>query len=475
MTRDFARLTDGTFDLLVLGGGIAGAAAAWDAAQRGLRVALVEANDFGSGTSWNSLKTIHGGLRHLQRLDIAGLRESVRERRALLRIAPSLVRPLPFIVPVRGRGARGRWAFEIAARLYGLLSLDRNAGVPTDRRLGPARMLSARELAALVPGLVADGALLWHDAQVDRAEALVLAFVRAAADHGAQVANRVEAVSVLKENGRIAGALVRDAVSGREGVVRATVVLAALGGGLDALLTRSGLAATGQAWLSAINLVLDVPAPTAVAIGGESGGRHVFLVPWRGRAMVGTDYAPRETSAAERVGALLDDALRAFPFLSCRARDVSLVHRGFVPGEHAAALCTRDRLVDHGTAGAPGLFSAMAAKYTTARALAERSVDRVFETLGRAPVRCRTASTLLPVLPDTGLSLEERVRRGIRDEMAAGLADIVQRRTDVGTAGRPAEDVLHTISDVMAAELHWSPEETDAQRRALLACYPDVE
>jgi len=115
MQRDLARLQAEEHDVLVVGGGIHGAAAAWDAAQRGLRVALVEAADFGGGASWNSLKTIHGGLRHLQRADLAGLRESVRERRALLAIAPELVRPLPFLLPLRGHGTRGRAALSSRA------------------------------------------------------------------------------------------------------------------------------------------------------------------------------------------------------------------------------------------------------------------------------------------------------------------------------------------------------------------------
>jgi len=106
MKRDLGALTGREHDLAIVGGGIHGAAAAWDAAQRGLRVALLEARDFGSGASWNSLKTIHGGLRHLQRADLASLRDSARERSALLRIAPRLVRPLPCLVPTYGHGVR---------------------------------------------------------------------------------------------------------------------------------------------------------------------------------------------------------------------------------------------------------------------------------------------------------------------------------------------------------------------------------
>src|SRR4051794_4031822 len=114
MHRDVAALEPRAFDVLIIGAGIVGAATAWDAAQRGLGVALVEAGDFGGGTSWNSLKTIHGGLRHLQHLDVAGVRESVRERRALLTIAPAIVEPLSFVVPAQGAGSRGPLALAAA-------------------------------------------------------------------------------------------------------------------------------------------------------------------------------------------------------------------------------------------------------------------------------------------------------------------------------------------------------------------------
>src|SRR5262245_28918892 len=130
MKAEWGALEHRTYDLLVVGGGIVGAFAAWDATLRGLRVALVEAREPGAGTSANSLKTIHGGLRYLQRLDLTGLRESVRERRALLRIAPALVRPLSFVVPAATSSEHVRLA--VGVTLYDLLSVDRNEGVPED-------------------------------------------------------------------------------------------------------------------------------------------------------------------------------------------------------------------------------------------------------------------------------------------------------------------------------------------------------
>src|SRR3954452_5606024 len=129
MVRDVDRLGERTFDLLVVGGGIYGLTIAYDAAQRGLSVALVERNDFGSGASFNHLRTIHGGLRYLQSLDIARARESVRERRTLARIAAAALRPLPFVLPLRRSLTQGPWAMRAGFLLDRLVAADRNDGV----------------------------------------------------------------------------------------------------------------------------------------------------------------------------------------------------------------------------------------------------------------------------------------------------------------------------------------------------------
>jgi glycerol-3-phosphate dehydrogenase len=455
----------------VIGGGILGATTAWDAAQRGLSVALVEAGDFGSGTSWNSLKTIHGGLRHLQKLDLAGLREGVRERRALLRIAPSVVAPLSFVVLTHGLGARSDLALRIAMGLYNALSRDRNEGVPEGKHLAPGRMLSREELQVLVPGLSgASGAALWQDAQLDRPDALLLGFVRAAADAGAVAANYVEATELRLEGGRVVGARIRDREAMRETDVAARMTVVATGHGLDPLLERSGLTATGIPWLSAINVVLRRDPPP-VAVGGRAGTRNLFAVPWRDRTMIGTDYVPRGRVDAARVAAFVSDAQAAFPWLGVRAEDVALVHHGFVPGTAATKLWSRDAILGDRELRAPGVLALVASKYTTARATAERTVDRVLAELGRAAVSCRTASTTLPIPDDTGVPLEDRARRAVRQEMALHLADVIQRRTDVGAAGPPGEDTIERLTRVLTEELGWPAARITTERQALREAY----
>ncbi len=198
MKRDLAALASRQHDLIVVGGGIYGAAAAWDAAQRGLAVGLVEREDFGSGASWNSLKTIHGGMRYLQKGRLGRLRESARERRTLLAIAPRLVRPLALVVPTYGHGVTGREALALGLLLNDLLTRDRNHGLPPAQQIPAARTVSAAAALRLLPGLARPhltGAALWHDAQATSTERLTLAFVQAAASAGALCANHAEAVA----------------------------------------------------------------------------------------------------------------------------------------------------------------------------------------------------------------------------------------------------------------------------------------
>ncbi len=153
MRRDLGLLAEREHDVLVVGGGIYGVAAALDAAQRGLSVALVEREDFASGVSWNSLKTIHGGLRYLQKLDLRRMRESIAERRTFLAIAPDLVRPLQFLIPTSGCGMRSREAMALAFLVNEIVSADRNRGLGFNSRIPRARTLSRTQTLALVPGL----------------------------------------------------------------------------------------------------------------------------------------------------------------------------------------------------------------------------------------------------------------------------------------------------------------------------------
>jgi glycerol-3-phosphate dehydrogenase len=473
LNRDLARLTAREHDVVIVGGGIHGAAAARDAAQRGLDVALVEARDFGSGASWNSLKTIHGGLRHLQALDVRGLRESARERRALMRIAPEVVRPQPFLVPVYGHGARGREALALGLRAFDLLTPDRNAGLPPERRLPRSRMLGADEVRARLPGVPTEGltgGALWHDAQVASSERLLMGFLHAAAQDGAALANFVEVTALLREGARVRGVQARDVETGAALEVRARVVLGAAGASHGEIARLAGAAQAPPPLVEAMNLVLARPLAGDVAVGARADGRFLFIVPWRGRAIVGTEYWDVQSTVPleERVDAFLAAAQRAFPWAALRPADVVLVHRGRVPGRSGTDLVTRHRVVDHGRVhGVGGLVSIQSAKYTTARAAAEEAIDLVLRRLGRPPVACRSGDTPLAAAAPLPGTLDAQARSAVRDEMALHLGDAVLRRLDLGTAGPPPAEAVAEVAAAMAAELGWSEERRQAETRAL--------
>lgn len=477
MKRDLGALQAREHDLLVIGGGIYGATTAWDAAQRGLATALVDAGDFGAGTSWNSLKTIHGGLRHLQHADVSGLRESAYERAAFLRIAPALVAPLQFLVPAYGHGTRGREALAAGLAANDLLTLDRNRGLPPERRVPRSRLLSRDEVLARLPGVERrglTGGAVWHDAQVASTERLLVGFLEAASDAGAVLANHAPAVALLRAGSRVTGARVRDGETGIETDVRARLVVNATGPDCAAFARLAGIEPPALPLLNAANLVLRRPVVAGQAVGAASRGRFLFLVPWAGRALAGTDYRPLAEGPVD-VEAFFEEVRQAFSWASLERSDVALVHRGRVPGVGGAAgLLTRSRLVDHEVAdGVPGLLSLLSVKYTTARGLAEQAVDLVLRRLGRAAVRCRTAVTPLPAARLLTGPLADRARHAVDHEAARGLTDAVLRRLDLGTSGTPpATDVLVVLS-TMAARLGWDEARCSAERQALqAACAP---
>ncbi len=475
MKRDLAALAAREWDVAVAGGGIYGAAVAWDAAQRGLAVALVEREDFGAGASWNSLKTIHGGMRYLQKLDLARLRQSARERATLLAIAPEIVRPLPFLVPTYGHGPTGREALALGLLLNDWLTRDRNRGLPPARRIPDAGTVSAAEALRLVPGLERrglTGAGLWQDAQATSTERLTIGLLHAAAGAGAQPANHAEAVGFLRAAGRVAGVAVRDALSGATHEVRARMVVNAAGPWADDLLERGGLRRPRAPLLRARNLVLGRPPAVPFAVGAQAGGRYLFLVPWEGRTIVGTSYEPAEDPPSDPL-AFLDEAAAAFPWAGIARSDVAVVHEGLVPGRGGASgLSTRPRLHDHEAEDAlPGLVSLQGVKYTTARAVAERAVDLVARRLGRALPPCRTGVTPLAEARPLEPPLDEATRRAVRGEMAVTLADAVLRRLDLGTAGPPPPQELDLVARVMAGELGWDDERERCERAAVARFY----
>lgn len=497
MRRDLERLARGRFDVLVVGGGIHGAAAAREAARAGMSTALVEAGDFCGETSANSLKIIHGGLRHLQRGDVRRVRDAVADRRFFLRVFPGLVRPLPCAVPTRGAGRSGRLALGAALALNDALSPDRNGGVPPEGRLPRGSLITRERMLAIAPGLDPSGlsgGAQWHDGIAVDSERVVLALVRDAAGAGAAVANHVRAEGILRVRGAVAGVAARDAVAGEPLEIRARVVVNAAGPWLDEV-NRSLGEAPDIPLARAVNLFV----PRRLCIGGAvglpgDGGRFLFFVPWRGGTLIGTSYVehagpagPCAATAAD-VASLAAEANRAFPAARILPAEVRFVHAGLLPlrpgGAGAPAenrLLRRPEVIDGGRAlGAPGLIGIRGVKYTSGPRVARAAVARAAAMLGRTfrpapevPLPDRTPGPGGPPSGGEG-SRDGRgchpsdpagaaaVMTAVRDEMALTLGDVVFRRTGLGTAGHPGREALEAAAALAGAELGWD----GARRRA---------
>lgn len=497
MNRDLDQLVRTKFDILVIGGGILGAFAAWEAARTGLNVALVERDDFGSGTTAGSGKVLHGGLRHLQHGDLRAAVESLREQARIAALAPALVRPLPFAAPPRADSALDGLRLRAAAvawRWVPRLVGDRAT-------LPPARFVKEDAAAESVggPGGGRGGALLYHDLQLRSPERLTLAVVKAAHESGAAVANHVEALRFLARGETDGGARVRDRLAGHRFEVRARLVLNTSGPWTPSLAEAEGWEFPSVAYGRGFHVVADLKEPLcALALpwrddGVRAAARRIFVMPWEGLTLIGPAYGAyggRPDDVAPTSGEVDRFVARfseAWPELGLRRSHVRFAYAGLYPifgrtGAPAKSFeASRSPLIfDHDMHGGPrGAISVMSVKLTTARALASQVVrlaltrldgarGRRDESDGRPLTAARMWPTEMPPEADflqgeDASSLERLVERAVGEEMAMTLPDFVFRRTPVGHLGHPGTRVMDKIGRAMARRLGWTSSETVEQ------------
>ena len=402
----------GTWDLLVIGGGITGAGVARDAAGRGLRVALVDAGDIAHGTSSRSSRLIHGGLRYLETFDFRLVFEASAERRRLLALASHLVHPLPFLFPVFRKGPVGRRKLQAGMWLYDGLSLFRN--------IARHRMLSRKAVAEAEPALRTDdvvGAALYYDASVDDAR-LALANARGAHEAGAAIVPHAEVVGFLRAGARVTGARVRDGIGGGVATVRARVVLNATGPWSDEVRRMADPRAKPRLRTTK-GVHIMVPRErlanrNAITFRSPIDGRVMFVLPWGDFSYVGTtdtDFrgSPSDVRAdAEDVRYLLESANSIFPAAKLTDADVVSTWAGLRPllapletdGGRSESATSREHEIwqDRG-----GLLNIAGGKLTTYRVMASEAADEAARILrerdGVESGKSRTEDLPLPAAP----------------------------------------------------------------------------
>jgi glycerol-3-phosphate dehydrogenase len=524
-------LEDAEYDVVVIGGGMAGAGVARDLALRGVSTALIEQGDFASATTSQSSKLIHGGLRYLELFDFSLVRESLRERETLRRLAPHLVRPLPFLVPIYRDSSRSLIKVRIGLKLYDWLAPGR------DRER--YRVLPAIDTLSLEPALRARdlrGAGYYFDDLLVYPERLCLENVLAACRLGARAFNYAQVAEVVRDpKGRITGVRARDLLTGRVATLGARVVVNATGPWVDQLRELARVSERGPRILrrtKGIHCLL--PKLTERAIYHSTGDdRMIFVIPWREFSLIGATDSEfdgdldRLHATGDEVNYLLDEVYKVLPDPRVSPAEVVYTYAGVRPlsfekGKRASDVSRAHKIV----AEERGRFlSITGTKLTCFRSLAAELGDQVVRTLGRSgpgrsdrialdgtddevsPVEARawldvsgeaaatglrpeTLETLVttygrgwsrvidlagkvaagtePLCPSNPDVVAE-LHRAVQDEMAVSLQDVLLRRTGIGTSRCQGQDCAESIGRRMAQLLGWTPRRLDAELDAYRA------
>ncbi len=477
MERNLQRMAATRHDLLIIGGGITGACIARDAAFRGLKVALVEKNDFSSATSSGSSKLVHGGLRYLANFELSLVRESLRERRTWEAIAPHMVSPVPFLIPLYGTAST--ITLKIGLTLYDLLSYDRNRLDDPDKHMPRHKRISRAEALERAPYLKKDGltgAMIYYDCQMYSPERIGIECIGDAADNGAHIANyaQVDEILVGTENGKrtVTGARVRDLLDNSSHDISADLTINATGPWGDmvmALAEQDGAPARSLIRSKGIHLITrKLTENMALAVQSKLGG-HFFVIPWRDHTIIGTTDTvfkgrPDDLNVSEaditNFIAVINDGL---PGLNLTRDDVEHFYAGLRPlvdtnpnadEKDSYGASRAAEVFDHADEGVDGLLSALGGKWTTSRQLAEQVVDMALSKLDRPAGSCRTATT--PVqggeitryreFEETALKRFPRLAPDIVRNLARNYGSRIDDVVDIADhEGRP--DLLEPLSN----------------------------
>ncbi len=470
MKRTFNRLSQEKYDVIVIGGGVIGTGVARDAAMRGLKTVLLEKEDFGYGTTSRSTRLIHGGLRYLSHLDFKLVRQDLREREILLKIAPHLVQPLSFLLPLDRLSQR--FVMAVGMRLYDRLSYDKS--VPSYSHLSRKETL-AEEPDLEMPHLT--GSYRFYDCQVSFPERLCLENALSAHENGALLINHAEVVGITKEDNAIGKIQVKDCLSNETREISGRVLINVAGHWANNILNMviKFPIHTIRTTLG-IHLVTTKISNNAIVLFAKSDGRLIFVIPWYGYSLIGTtdtDYSGDIEiirAGSEDVTYLLGETRHAFPRLT--KEDIHYAFAGLrsLVGSHKRRVSDISRfhkLVDHEAVdGVSGFISILGGKITGYRSIAQEAINLACNKLG-IQATCSTAQTKLPGAPGTEKEAMDKMvnESGLSQDTLNHLDSLYGRRMkdviDLAcTDERGKEAVCPHSKDILAQVWHAVQEES---------------
>ena len=459
-------VSDYPFDVIVIGAGINGAAVARDAAMRGLKVLLLDKGDISSGTTQWATRLIHGGLRYLQYYEFALVRESLRDREELLRMAPHLVKPLGFLVPVYDYMSRGKLMVQAGMIAYDALSYDKS--------LERHHIYDREQTLERYPGLNPEGlkgAAFYYDAQVEYAERIPVENAISAHENGAVVLTYTKVDRIVVEDGRATGVEFENLLGGGRYSAHAPVILNMAGPWVDEVL--GGMNRAEERMIGGTkgsHLVVD-PFPgapqTALYVEAQEDGRPYFIVPWNGRYLIGTtdiryeDDLDYVEASEEEIQYLIEETNRVIPEANLTRGDVLFTYSGvrplpYQPEGAEGGVTRRHLLYDHVEKDPKieGLISTIGGKLSTYPTLAREMVDEVYKKLGRKAPKSRTDKWPLPG-SDTkdfeAFTAEFKATSGLTEELAERLLKVY---------GVRAPEVLDEAGDDHSLRVPLSPSPT---------------
>jgi glycerol-3-phosphate dehydrogenase len=516
MKRDFTEAAGKSFDLIIVGGGIIGANIARDAAMRGLKTLILEKDDFATGTTSRSTRLIHGGFRYLQHFEFGLVREDLREREILLKIAPHLVYPLPFLIPVTT--AKDHLIMAAGTLVYDILSYDKSVpGRKHFNRKTTMKMEPNMKLEGL------RGADQYYDCQIWYTERLCLENIVSAVENNAVALNHAKVTGIQKDGNTVKGVTVKDTFTGKEYDVQSRMVVNAAGHWMDAVCGMMyGRPKQMVRRTKGVHLLTPRLSNNALVLYAKSDGRLWFVIPSGKYSLVGTtdtDYkGDLEAVYAEKadVDYLMREVQRVFPNL--QTKDIYYTYAGLrsLPDsgdEKPGNVSRAHKTIDHEKLdGVKGFISVLGGKITGARGISEEITDLVCKKL-ESKAKCNTAATLLPGAPMVTrdelikyaaetkndfetmaylaslygsryakvLDYAERGARGMQplcphskditaqiwyavaEESAFTVSDFILRRSGLGLAECQGMDAVEIVGREMGRLLNWSPEEQKRQ------------
>ncbi len=457
MKRDINSAKKNNYDLIIIGGGFYGVMIAYESACRGLKTLLLERNDFGAATSFNSLRIVHGGLRYLQTLDIHRFKESVGERKWFLENFPNLTKPISCLMPLYNKGLQRNSIMWAALNLNDILSLNRNKSVPSQNSLLNGKVISAEKVKEIFPSVDTKelkGGAIWNDGSIDDSQIVLLEILKAASENGCTPLNYVEVKNIITEQNQVKGVVAVDKETNEEIEFKSSMVVNSTGPWSRNLAKEfhkdfKDLFKYSIAW----NALFDIDALSDHALAitpPKDNAKAYFLRPWKGKLFAGTVHEELENvkdipmPSDNSINSFIADLNLSIPNLNLSRDHILKIFTGILPvkKEGTDQLAVREVIIDHSEHDGPkGLYSLSGVKLTTSRLVAEKVVNKIFDKKLN-----KKREIKFPVKPEREYGIfdfnwdsnkdtngwQDILKSKIENEEVVHLQDLILRRTSIG-------------------------------------------